>query len=83
MQGRQCLIRFDLATQVDQAELETVLPAAGGTVVVLRGPHRGDRAEMLEIDVDKFRARVALRGGSGAGEERWFEYEDICKAAAG
>lgn len=61
-----------------------MLPAAGGAVVVLRGPHRGDRAEMLEIDVEKFRARVALRGGAGsAGAERWFEYEDICKAPAG
>ena len=68
--------------QVDQAELETVLPVAGGAVVVLRGPHRGARAEMLEIDVDKFRARVALRSGDGAGVEQWFEYEDICKAPA-
>ena len=65
--------------QVDQAELETVLPAPGGAVVVVRGARRGARGEMLQIDVDAFRARVALRDG---GDKAWFEYEDICKAAA-
>ena len=65
--------------QVDQAELETVLPAPGGAVVVVKGAKKGARGEMLEIDVDAYRARVALKDG---GEKAWFEYEDICKAAA-
>ena len=67
------------ALQVDQAELETVLPAPGGVVVVVRGARRGEKGEMLEIDVDKFRARVAL---GGSGEKAWFEYEDVCKLAS-
>jgi hypothetical protein len=71
------LRRLHAAAQVDQAELETVLPAPGGAVVVVKGPKKGAHGEMLEIDVDAYRARVALQGG----EKAWFEYEDICKAA--
>ncbi|EIE27664.1 hypothetical protein COCSUDRAFT_11364 [Coccomyxa subellipsoidea C-169] len=68
--------------QVDQAQLETVLPAAGGSVVVVRGAQRGARAEMLEIDVDKYRAQVQLKSGDGKGEKVWFDYEDICKVSS-
>ncbi len=68
--------------QVDQAQLETVLPAPGGTVVVIRGPHKGTRAEMLEIDVDKYRAQVQLKSGDSKGDKAWFDYEDICKVTS-
>ncbi len=67
---------------MDQAQLETVLPAAGGSVVVVRGAQRGARAEMLEIDVDKYRAQVQLKSGDGKGEKVWFDYEDICKVSS-
>jgi hypothetical protein len=70
------------AEQVDQAQLETVLPAAGGTVVVLRGPQRGQRARMLEIDVENFRAQVQFLNGDSEGHKAWFEYEDICKISS-
>ena len=46
-------------------------------MAVVKGPRRGARGEMLEIDVDAYRAHVALQGG----EKAWLEYEDICKVA--
>lgn len=68
--------------QVDQAQLETVLPAPGGTVLVVRGPHTGSRAEMLQIDVDKYRAQVQLKSGDKKGDKAWFDYEDISKVSS-
>ena len=47
--------------RVDQAQLETVLPAPGGTVLVVNGPLAGQRGTLANIDVDKFRAEVALQ----------------------
>ena len=63
--------------QVDQAQLETVLPAPGGAVMVVRGKSVGSRGELMEIDEQNFRARVSLKSG----EKEWFDYEDICKYA--
>ncbi len=67
----------DVVRQVDQAQLETVLPSTGGRVLVLKGPHVGSRAEMLGVDTAKFQANLLLKGGS----EVWMDYEDICKLA--
>ena len=63
--------------QVDQAQLETVLPAPGGAGMVVRGNSVGSRGELAEIDEQNFRARILLKGG----EKEWFDYEDICKYA--
>jgi len=62
---------------VDQAQLETVLPAAGG---VLRGRHRGAAAEMVAVEAEAFQARVRLRDGPDAGAELRLDYEAVCKA---
>ena len=66
--------------RVDQAHCETVLPAPGGRVLVVRGAAAGRAGKLTEIDEARVRARVELEGegGSAAG---WFEYEDICKRA--
>lgn len=61
--------------QVDQAQLETVLPAPGGTVMVVKGPSKGAHGELAEIDEGNFRARVAINSS----KKEWFDYEDICK----
>eukprot|EP00884_Botryococcus_braunii_P011436 jgi/Botrbrau1/20293/Bobra.31_1s0071.1 len=61
--------------QVDQAQLETVLPSEGGRVLLLKGPHYGKTGEMLGVDTDKFQAHVKVKGGA----DLWLEYEDICK----
>jgi hypothetical protein len=65
---------------VDQAQLETVLPAAGGAVRVLRGRHRGAAAEMVAVEAEAFQARVRLRDGPDAGAELRLDYEAVCKA---
>lgn len=59
-----------------------MLPAAGGKVVVVKEPHKGSRAQMLEIDVDKYRAKVQFLTGDSEGQSAWFEYEDICKISS-
>ncbi|KAK9832798.1 hypothetical protein WJX81_002048 [Elliptochloris bilobata] len=68
--------------QVDQAHLETVLPAAGGGVRVLGGCHRGAAAEMLAVEPEAFQARVRIRDGPDAGTELRLDYEDVCKLAS-
>ena len=49
------------------ADVETVVPRVGGTVRVLAGPHRGKRAELTAIHVDRYSAELRLLGGEGAG----------------
>jgi DNA/RNA-binding protein KIN17 len=65
--------------RLDQDFLETVLPALEGRVLVLNGPHRGERATLKAIDIDKFCATIQL---SGSGElVKGIAYEDIAKLA--
>ena len=68
--------------KVDQAQLETVLPAVGGTVLVLAGPARGRLARLARIDEAAFTAAVQLHpSAAAAGGERelLLEYEQLCK----
>lgn len=64
--------------RVDQEELETVIPAEGGAVLVLQGRHAGKRGTLQTLDTSAFSALVRLRGED---EPRRFEYEDISKLA--
>ena len=68
--------------QIDQAELETVLPQPGGTVLILQGQYRGCQAIMLSIDEDKFKASVRLKDGRQAGKVLSTDYEDISKVTS-
>ncbi|ELR12026.1 HsKin17 protein, putative [Acanthamoeba castellanii str. Neff] len=64
---------------IEQDFLETVLPALEGRVLVLNGAHRGERATLKAIDVDKFCATIQL---SSSGElVKGIAYEDIAKLA--
>ncbi len=65
---------------MDQAELETVLPQPGGKVKVVKGEHRGQSAEMLQVDVAKFQAQIAIKGKVTT--KLWVDYEDVCKIDA-
>ena len=67
--------------QVDQAELETVLPQPGGTVCVLQGPYRICQATMIGIDEHNFKANIRLTDGRQAGKVLSVEYEGISKIA--
>ena len=65
---------------MDQEDLETVIPALDGTVLILNGPGKGQTARLLELDVEKFSARVRLLEGARRGEVLpAVAYEDISK----
>ena len=68
--------------QVDQTELETVLPSVGGAVVVLKGEHRGLTGKMDGLETDKYVAVVTLREGPNKGATVRFDYEDISKLSS-
>ncbi|GAX76486.1 hypothetical protein CEUSTIGMA_g3931.t1 [Chlamydomonas eustigma] len=63
--------------RVDQAQLETVIPSPGGTVLVVNGIHRGCHGSLVSIDTTRFQALIELADEKG--KEVWLEYEDICK----
>lgn len=66
--------------RIDQDELETVIPAVGGTVLILNGRGKGLLAEMLELDVDNYAAKVRVLEGVLKGEKlKGAAYEDISK----
>lgn len=70
--------------QLDQDDLQTVLPAIGKTVMILKGHYRGQLASLLAIDQANFRASVTiLKGNRDAGcmLDR-LDYEHISKVAA-
>ena len=66
--------------RIDQEELETVIPAIGGTVLILNGQGKGATAELLELDVDKYSAKLKVLQGSSRGSVLSnVQYEDISK----
>ena len=65
--------------RVDQAELETVLPAVGGKLLILKGPNEDCIAELTGIDIERFSVEVRLLNGSEKGHKEWYEYEDVAK----
>lgn len=65
--------------RVDQAELETVLPAIGGKVRILKGIHEDAVAEVTSLDVEQFSVEVAMLSGSRIGRKEWYTYEDVSK----
>ncbi len=67
--------------QLDQEDLETVLPSIGGVVRIVNGTHRGECGRLISVDVERFCGRVQLTSGPSMGREFDFEYEDICKMA--
>jgi DNA/RNA-binding protein KIN17 len=69
--------------RVDQDDLETVIPAVGRRVLLVNGRCRGCRAELLQLDVDRFCARVRVEEGARKGEVLdGVEYEHMSKLAA-
>lgn len=63
--------------RIDQDDLETVIPALRGTVLILRGRGRGRVATLVEIDQGRYKAVVRIADGNGGVLHK--EYEDVCK----
>eukprot|EP00178_Gracilaria_changii_P013050 TRINITY_DN3673_c0_g1_i2.p1 TRINITY_DN3673_c0_g1~~TRINITY_DN3673_c0_g1_i2.p1 ORF type:complete len:396 (-),score=57.22 TRINITY_DN3673_c0_g1_i2:1811-2998(-) len=65
--------------ELDQDDLETVIPKPGGIVYLLRGIYRGKKAVVRSIDIDKFSVRVRLLDTNE--ELSGIEYEAVSRAA--
>ena len=62
--------------RLDQSHLETVVPALGRTVLILRGQLRGEQAILKDLDVDNFCAKLKV---IETGEKLNLPYEDFSK----
>ena len=67
--------------QVDQAELETVLPQPGGAVRILQGVYLGCQPYIKKNYEQNFKAKIRLNDGKQAGKVLDVDYEDISKLA--
>ena len=66
--------------RVDEAHLETVIPALGKPVLVLCGEHRGQTAVLESINEAQFSCSVRLQTGRSKGQVvHSVQYEHICK----
>lgn len=60
-----------------EADVETVVPKVGEVGLLLRGQHRGRKARVLEIRIDKYCCDVELLHDNT--KRKGIEYEEICK----
>jgi len=66
--------------RVDEAHLETVIPALGKPVIVLNGEHSGQRAVLESIDEAHFCCSIRLQTGRSKGQVvHSVQYEHISK----
>lgn len=54
------LLDTDTVIKIDQAHLETVLPAIGKEVIIVNGAYRGEIAILEDINQDKFCAKISI-----------------------
>lgn len=69
--------------RVDQAELETVVPQPGGSVLVVSGPWQGRRGTLLSITEADYSAEVSVEDGTRSDPDATkivrLEYEEFSK----
>ncbi|XP_065829474.1 DNA/RNA-binding protein KIN17-like [Oscarella lobularis] len=66
--------------KVDQAHLETVIPAVGKPVLILNGAYRGLRAVLKKLDIDNYCVDVEIDEGPLKGRAvEGIAYEDVSK----
>ena len=58
--GKIRLLETGTVIKIDQADLETVLPAIGKPVLVLNGAYRGEQAILEQINEKDFNAQIVL-----------------------
>lgn len=54
------LLETGAVIKLDQAHLETVLPAVGKQVLVVNGAYRGELAILEDINQDEFSAKISI-----------------------
>ena len=62
--------------QLDQEDLETVIPSVGGRVCIVNGRGRGEVGVLASLDEEKYCVSVRIEGGRTLDG---IEYEDVCK----
>ena len=78
--GEVKMVNSGTVIKLDQQQLETVIPAVGKAVRIVNGRGRGEVGELLELDLDKYTAKVKVTSGESKGAVlEAVEYEDICK----
>lgn len=78
--ARITLLDSNTVLELDQDDLETVIPKAGGVVLLLRGTKRGQKAVVKSINVEQFNVSAAmLDTGEDIGN---VEYECISRIAS-
>jgi len=66
--------------KLDQAHLETVIPAIGKSVLVVNGAYRGSKAILETLDEKNFCVRIRIDEGTLKGRVlNDVQYEDVCK----
>lgn len=58
--ARVSMLDSDAVLELDQDDLETVIPKPGGVVLLLRGSRRGQKAVIRNVNVDDFNVTVSL-----------------------
>jgi len=74
------LIETGTVIKLDQAHLETVLPAVGRKVLVVNGAYRGEIATLEDINEKEFSVKIEIAAGPLRGRVvNGVQYEDISK----
>lgn len=74
------MLDSDNKVKLDQAHLETVIPAVGRLVKVLNGAYIGLKAELIDIDAQNYCVSLKLASGPLTGKViKNVQYEDISK----
>lgn len=73
------LIDSDTLLELDQDDLETVIPKPGGRVLLLRGAHRGKKATVTNINFDSYSVDLEL---ANSGQDLTaIDYEAVSRLA--
>ena len=65
---------------MDERDLETVLPAPGKPVRVVKGENAGATGELRAVHERRFLAEVALDAGDGVRQRvEFLQYDEVCK----
>lgn len=77
--ARVQMIDSNAVLEVDQDDLQTVIPKPGGEVFLLRGTHRGRKATVKSINIDSFSVTATL---TESGQDiPNIEYEAVSRVA--
>ena len=73
------LISSGAKLKLDQTHLETVIPGLGKPVLILKGPYRGEEANLKELDINNFSGVLQISSGPQKGEIVSLAYEYFSK----